>query len=80
MCSRYSIYKFLLKEKLLENQEDNTSLLRVYENFDHVISFHETKLDLAFAKCREYDIDIEIIDELPYIYESPLVGIFKNTN
>ena len=67
----------MLKEKLLENPEDVTCLLRVYENFDHVISFHENKLDLAFEKCREYDVDIQIIDELPYIYESPLVNIFK---
>ncbi len=70
----------MLKEKLLENSDDNTGLLRVYENFDHVISFDENKLDLACEKCRQYDIDIEIIDELPYIYESPLINLFKTQN
>lgn len=70
----------LLKENLIEDPDDVNCLMRVYENFDHVVSFPETKIDQYFSKCREYDIDIEIIDELPYIYESPLINLFKNQN
>lgn len=70
----------MLKEKLMEYNDDMTGLLRVYENFDHVIDFPENKIDHAFEKCKEYDIYIEIIDELPYIYENPLVGLFKSQN
>jgi len=67
-----------LKEKLLEDESLTTNLLRVYENFEHVTHFHENIIDTAFEKCKEYGIDCEIIQELPYIYESPLINIFKN--
>lgn len=70
----------MLKEKLNEYQDDIVGLLRVYENFDHVFDFPESKIDYAFEKCKEYDIHIEIIDELPYIYESPLLGVLSNQN
>ena len=67
-----------MKEKLIEDQNIASSLLRVYENFEHVANFHESIIDIAFQKCKDYEIECEIIDELPYIYESPLVNIYKN--
>lgn len=53
-------------------------LIRVFESFDHIINFHESILGKAFKKCKEQGIQCDIIDELPYIYESPLVNIFKD--
>jgi len=63
---------------LIQDEDSCVDILRVYENFEHVFDFHEDNIEKAFEKCKEYEIDCEIIDELPYIYESPLVNIYKN--
>jgi len=55
-------------------------LLRVFENFEHITHFPENMVEEAFKKSKEIGIDCEIIDELPYIYESPLINIFNNPN
>ena len=68
----------MLKEKLINEELIHTHLLRIYETFEHVITIDENILQKALDKCREYEIQCEIIHELPFIYESPLVNIYKN--
>ena len=73
------MYKFVLVEKLFEDATSLNRLQRVYETFDHIISIREDRIHRVYESCKKYDINCEIIDDIKYIYENPLIKIYENS-
>ena len=67
--------KFAQVENLIE---DENKLQRIYENFEHIIAIKEENVQKVLDSCKKYNIECEILDELKYIYENPLINLFKN--
>lgn len=73
------MHKFSLVEELVEEKEITFRLNRIYETFDHVISVKEENIPKLFESCEKYNIKCEVLSDIKFIYENPLIDIFKDT-